>query len=58
MTLCVDLLFSLRSRRLGPFRNAAAEVLQILSHLLQRKTQREELLRHIAGQAARQTFTA
>ena len=58
MTLSVDLFFSFRTRRLRPLRNAALQILQILPHLLQRKSQREEALRDIAGQAAYQTFTA
>ena len=47
-----------RRWRLRPLPDAALEVLQILAHLLQRKSQREKPLRHIAGQAARQTFAA
>src|ERR1700676_3577749 len=44
--------------RSGALRRAALQVLQILRRLLQRKSEREKSLDHVARQAARQALTA
>src|SRR4051812_679876 len=43
-------------RRLGPFRHASLEVLEVLPHLLKRKSQREKPLGDVARQATDQAF--
>ena len=47
-----------RRRHRAPLRMAAIEIVQILPHLFQRKSQREKPLRDIDGHAADQALAA
>jgi hypothetical protein len=47
-----------RRRDFRPLGDDALEISEILTHLFQRKTQREKPFRRVAGQAARQTVAA